>query len=76
MAHGSPRLRRWLIFLVLVPFWTSLLVRSFATVILLQRRGAVERGAAVASASIEQPLPLLYNLTGVLLGACRCCCRS
>ena len=41
MAHGSARLRRWLIFLVLVPFWTSLLVRAFATAILLQRHGVV-----------------------------------
>src|SRR5580704_12722575 len=41
MAHGSARLRRWLVFLVLVPFWTSLLVRTFATAILLQRHGVL-----------------------------------
>ena len=68
MAHGSPRLRRWLVLLVLIPFWTSLLVRSFATVILLQRNGPLN-GLLMATGLIGEPLPLLYNLTGVLLGA-------
>ena len=68
MAHGSPRRRRWLIFLVLVPFWTSLLVRSFATVILLQRTGPIN-ALLTGIGLISEPLPLLYNLTGVMLGA-------
>lgn len=68
MAHGSPRLRRWLVLLVLIPFWTSLLVRSFATVILLQRNGPLN-GLLMGARLITEPLPLLYNLTGVLLGA-------
>ena len=68
MAHGSPRLRRWLVFLVLIPFWTSLLVRSFATVILLQRNGPLN-GTLMGLGLIEQPLPLLYNMAGLLLGA-------
>ncbi len=68
MAHGSPRLRRWLVFLVLIPFWTSLLVRSFASVILLQRHGPLN-GALLSLGVIEEPLPLLYNMAGVLLGA-------
>ncbi|MBR0668624.1 ABC transporter permease [Roseomonas hellenica] len=68
MAHGSPRTRRLLTFLVLIPFWTSLLVRSFATVILLQRRGPLNT-LLVNIGVIDAPLPLIYNLTGVLLGA-------
>lgn len=68
MAHGSPGLRRLLTFIVLLPFWTSLLVRSFATVILLQRRGPVNT-LLMTLGITEAPLPLLYNLTGVLLGA-------
>jgi putative spermidine/putrescine transport system permease protein len=67
MAHCSPRLRRWLIFLVLVPFWTSLLVRSFATAILLQRHGVVN-SFLLNAGLIDEPLPLLYNLTGLLAG--------
>ena len=68
MANGPPRLRRLLIVLVLVPFWTSLLVRSFATVILLERHGPVNV-ALLALGLIHAPLPLLYDLPGVLLGA-------
>lgn len=67
MAHGSARLRRWLIFLVLVPFWTSLLVRAFATAILLQRHGVIN-SFLVGFGFIEEPLPLLYNMTGMLAG--------
>jgi putative spermidine/putrescine transport system permease protein len=68
MAHGSARLRRWLVFLVLVPFWTSLLVRSFATVILLQRHGPLN-SFLLAFGFINEPLPLLYNMTGLLAGS-------
>jgi putative spermidine/putrescine transport system permease protein len=67
MAHGSARLRRWLIFLVLVPFWTSLLVRAFATAILLQRHGVVN-SLLVALGLVDEPLPLLYNFVGLLAG--------
>src|SRR5476651_745949 len=67
MAHGSARTRRWLIFLVLVPFWTSLLVRSFATAILLQRHGVIN-SFLVGFGFVDEPLPLLYNITGLLAG--------
>ena len=68
MTYAGPRLRRWLIFLVLLPFWTSLLVRTFATVILLQRTGPIN-AVLVGLGLMGQPLPLLYNLTGVMAGA-------
>jgi putative spermidine/putrescine transport system permease protein len=68
MTYGSPRTRRWLIFLVLLPFWTSLLVRTFATVILLQRNGPLN-AMLMGLGMIGQPLPLLYNMTGLLVGA-------
>jgi putative spermidine/putrescine transport system permease protein len=68
MTYASPRLRRWLIFVVLLPFWTSLLVRTFATVILLQRTGPIN-AMLVGLGLTGQPLPLMYNLTGVMAGA-------
>ena len=68
MAHGGPRLRRVLMAVVLVPFWTSLLVRAFATVILLQRNGPVN-AALLALGITDAPVPLLYNMTGLMLGA-------
>lgn len=68
MAHGSGGTRRLLTFIVLLPFWTSLLVRSFATVILFQRRGPLNT-LLIGLGVTDAPLPLIYNLTGVLLGA-------
>jgi putative spermidine/putrescine transport system permease protein len=68
MTYGSARLRRWLIFLVLLPFWTSLLVRTFATLILLERNGPVN-AVLMGLGLTGQPLPLLYNMTGLLVGA-------
>jgi putative spermidine/putrescine transport system permease protein len=68
MTHGSARLRRWLVFIVLVPFWTSLLVRTFANVILLQRNGPLN-AMLVGLGLTAEPLPLLYNMAGLLFGA-------
>src|SRR5260221_4137238 len=68
MTYGSPRLRRWLIFVLLLPFWTSLLGRTFATVILLQRNGPLN-ALLIGLGLVDRPLPLLYNMTGLLVGA-------
>jgi putative spermidine/putrescine transport system permease protein len=68
MATGSAPLRRWLVFIVLLPFWTSLLVRTFATVILLQRNGPVN-AILIGLGLTAEPLPLIYNMTGVMAGA-------
>src|SRR5882724_6452601 len=43
MVHASPRFRRLLIFFVLVPFWSSILVRTFAWMVLLQKRGLINK---------------------------------
>ena len=52
---------------VLVPFWTSLLVRTYAWLVLLQRRGIVNSGLD-ALGLIDRPLPLVHNMTGVVIG--------
>lgn len=55
-----------LLILVLIPFWTSVLVRTTAWVVLLQRDGMVN-GLLRRLGAIEQPLTLIYNRTGVLI---------
>jgi putative spermidine/putrescine transport system permease protein len=52
---------------VLVPFWTSLLVRTYAWLVLLQRKGVINN-LLVDSGLISQPLPLVNNLTGTIIG--------
>jgi putative spermidine/putrescine transport system permease protein len=53
-----------LLILVLLPFWTSLLVRTGAWVVLLQREGPVN-GLLQTLRLTDQPLQLVYNRFGV-----------
>lgn len=66
MAAASSGTANLLLMLVLVPFWTSLLVRSTAWVILLQNEGVVNK-TLIALGLASQPLPLVFNRTGVLI---------
>ncbi len=52
---------------VLLPFWTSILVRTYAWMVILGRNGVVNR-ALIGWGVIDRPLPLLNNLAGVLIG--------
>jgi putative spermidine/putrescine transport system permease protein len=67
MAHASQRVRRFLVFVVLVPFWTSLLVRTFAWMVLLQKSGLIN-DILVGTGLVDQPLALIYNRIGVVVG--------
>jgi putative spermidine/putrescine transport system permease protein len=68
MAHASERLRRLLIFVVLIPFWSSILVRTFAWMVLLQQKGLINKTLIDYLGLIETPLTLIYNRAGVLIG--------
>jgi putative spermidine/putrescine transport system permease protein len=66
LTQVRDRTADWLMVLVLLPFWTSLLVRTAAWVVLLQREGIVN-GALMKLGLIAEPLTLIYNRTGVLV---------
>lgn len=66
MARARPATANLLLMLVLVPFWTSLLVRSTAWVILLQNGGPVNK-ALIALGIVSRPLALVFNRTGVMV---------
>jgi putative spermidine/putrescine transport system permease protein len=55
-----------LMILVLVPFWTSVLVRMAAWIVLLQSEGLVNRGL-IGIGLIDHPLALLFNRVGVVI---------
>jgi putrescine transport system permease protein len=59
--------RQLLLFLVMLPFWTSFLIRVYAWIAILQPSGLINR-LLLASGVIEAPLPLLYNGVSVTLG--------
>lgn len=52
---------------VLLPFWTSLLVRTYAWLVLLQRKGVIN-AALVDLGIVDEPLRLVHNLTGAVIG--------
>ena len=57
-----------LLILVLLPFWTSLLVRTTAWVVVLQGEGVVNTFLGwLGLIDKEHPLPLIHNRVGVLI---------
>ena len=63
----AKRRRNLLLNLVMLPFWTSLLIRTYAWMFLLRDTGLVNT-ALQALHIIRQPLPLLFNDGAVILG--------
>ena len=59
--------RNTLIIWVLVPFWTSFLVRTFAWMVLLGRKGALN-DLLLTLGIVEIPIKIIYNFTGVMIG--------
>ena len=66
LATQPPRRANLLMILVLLPFWTSLLVRTAAWIVLLQEHGLVN-DALIWLGVIDHPLRLIYNRIGVLV---------
>jgi putative spermidine/putrescine transport system permease protein len=67
LATARARLAGILLACVMLPLWTSVLVRTYAWMVLLGRRGLINealQGLGVANT----PLPLLYNRLGVTIG--------
>ncbi len=52
---------------VLLPLWTSLLVRTYAWLVLLQRTGLINRWG-MELGLWDEPLALVHNMTGTLIG--------
>jgi ABC-type spermidine/putrescine transport system permease subunit I len=52
---------------VMLPFWTSLLVRTYAWLVLLQRQGLINAWG-MQLGLWDEPLALVHNLTGTLIG--------
>lgn len=55
-----------LLMLVLLPFWTSLIVRTASWIVLLQSSGLINQ-SLLGSRLIEQPLALVFNRAGVYI---------
>ena len=82
ITFAQPKSRPWLLLLIMLPFWTNLLIRTYALIAVLRTEGYANStlgwlwGSAswvkallgFAPLSTFEPLPLLYNNFAVILG--------
>jgi spermidine/putrescine transport system permease protein len=67
IATRPPQRRTLLIFLVTIPFWTSLLIRTYAFIIILNDNGPINE-ALTWTGIISAPIPMLYTPFATVLG--------
>lgn len=62
-----PRAVGFAMLAIILPFWTSLLVRTYAWMVLLQKQGLVN-SALLKLGVIDEPIALLHNYAGTVIG--------
>jgi len=67
IATSSPRWRNLLLFLVIIPFWTNFLVRTYAWIIILRSEGVINTFLQSLNL-IQEPLNLLFTPFAVIVG--------
>lgn len=67
LSQVRPRLAGMLMILVIVPYFTSVLVRTYAWMVLLGTEGVFNQ-ILLGIGLIDQPMKLMYTRTGVLIG--------
>ncbi len=67
IARARPDVRFILLLLVILPFWTSFLLRVYAWMGILSTKGLINN-ALLALGVIDEPLQILYTDTAVFLG--------
>jgi len=69
ISRQSNRVKNILIFLVTIPFWTNLLIRTFAWIIILGKGGVIESSFNFFGLlDKENSLNLMYTNTAILIG--------
>lgn len=67
IARAEKKWKNIYLYLVILPFWTSFLVRTYAWMFLLRDTGLIN-SLLMSMGLIAEPLPLLYNETAVVVG--------
>jgi putrescine transport system permease protein len=67
MARSAPKLRSLLLMLVILPFWTSFLLRAYAWMGILSKNGVVNN-ALIALGFIDEPIVMMRTDFAVYLG--------
>lgn len=67
ITRAAPRWQTRLLILVMLPFWSNYLIRTYAWIVLLNREGLISRGL-VDLGLIDEPVSLLYTVPSVVVG--------
>ncbi len=67
MATRPPARRATLVFLITIPFWTNLLIRTYSWILLLRDNGLINN-VLLGLGLAEEPIKLLYTDSAILLG--------
>jgi putative spermidine/putrescine transport system permease protein/spermidine/putrescine transport system permease protein len=67
LSQMPSRIANLCLITVLLPFWTSLLVRTYAWLVLLQKKGLVNDWA-INLGLWDEPIKMVHNMTGTLIG--------
>ena len=67
MANSQGMRFTLVLFCIVMPYFTSIIVRTYSWMVLLGRNGIINQ-ALIQVGAINQPLELLYTQTGVLIG--------
>jgi putrescine transport system permease protein len=66
IAQAPPRRRNWYVFLAVLPFWTSFLLRAYAWIGLIRDSGPINQ-ALLSLGVIREPIPILFTPAAVWL---------
>lgn len=67
ISRAPQRRQTGLLILVMLPFWSNYLIRTYAWIVLLNREGIINHGL-MGSGLISEPLTLLYNEFAIVTG--------
>ena len=67
MAKLSPKWKKRMMLLIMVPFWISSLIRMYGWIIILQAKGVLNR-ILMKLGILEEPLKILYSYPAVVIG--------
>src|SRR3990167_7252470 len=67
IARTQSRWKNFLLLLVIIPFWTSSLIRSYALIAIVKAKGILNM-LLLSIGVINEPIPLLFTNTAVIIG--------
>ena len=67
IATRPPSTRNVWLFLITIPFWTNLLIRTFAILELIRNKGVINN-SLMSLGFINEPIPMLYSNAAIVIG--------